>query len=258
MLVPDLGGFVLLFELGIINFLEDVLEAPVIDLQNGVLGREVAGNAAAKRVVERGAGKVADGLVKVVHAHGDARCRGVKHLVLDFGAVVADELHRQFAFAGEFEIGGAVLIAKCVTANDDRLGPSGNKARHVLADDRLAENDAAEDVADGAVGRTPHLLEAEFFNAAFIGGDGGAFHANAVLLDCVGRIDCHLIIGRIAVFNREVVIFEIDIEIGVDQFVLDRLPDDAGHLIAVEFDDWVGDFDLAHELLLGAQLNIRP
>jgi hypothetical protein len=80
-------------------------------------------------------------------------------------AVVADELDRQLALAGEAEIGGAVLVAEGVAADDDRLGPARHQARHVLADDRLAEDHAAQDVADGAVGRLPHLLQAEFLDA---------------------------------------------------------------------------------------------
>jgi hypothetical protein len=32
----------------------------------------------------------------------------------------------------------------------------------------------------------------------------------------------------------------------MDQLVLDELPDDAGHLIAVELDDRIGDLDLCH------------
>jgi hypothetical protein len=32
---------------------------------------------------------------------------------------------------------------------------------------------------------------------------------------------------------------QVDVEIGVDQLVLDELPDDAGHLVAIEFDDGI-------------------
>jgi hypothetical protein len=131
-----------------------------------------------------------------------------------------------------------------VTADDDRLGPARHQARHVLADDRLAEDHAAEDVADGAVGRAVHALEAEFLDAGLIRRDGGAFHADAVLLDGVGRIDGDLVVGLVALFDAEVVVLEVDVEIGVDQLVLDELPDDAGHLVAVEFDDRVFDLDL--------------
>jgi hypothetical protein len=69
-------------------------------------------------------------------------------------AVFADELDRELALARELEVGCLVLVAEGVTADDDRLGPAGNEARHVLADDRLAEDDAAEDVADRAVRAT--------------------------------------------------------------------------------------------------------
>ena len=44
----------------------------------------------------------------------------------------------------------------------------------------------------------------------------------------------------------EVVVMQLDVEIGVDQLVLDQLPDDPGHLVAVEFDDGVGHLDLGH------------
>ncbi len=73
----------------------------------------------------------------------------------------------------------------------------------------------------------------------FVRRDRGAFDADAVLLDRVGGVDRHLVVGRVAVLDAEIVIFEVDVEIGVDQLVLDELPDDAGHLVAVEFDDGI-------------------
>jgi hypothetical protein len=52
--------------------LEDVLEHSVIDLQDGVLRREVEGEAAVERILEAAVGKVDDGGFGVVHAHGNA------------------------------------------------------------------------------------------------------------------------------------------------------------------------------------------
>ena len=57
------------------DFLENVLEAAVIDFDDGVLGREIERIAAVERVVHRGAGEVADRCVEIVHRHGDARAR---------------------------------------------------------------------------------------------------------------------------------------------------------------------------------------
>ena len=95
-------------------------------------------------------------------------------------------------------------------------------------------------------GRLPHFLEVEFLDARFVGRDRRAFDADAVLLDGVGRVDRHLVVGRVAVLDAEIVIFEIDVEIGMDQLVLDQLPDDAGHLVAVEFDDGAFNLDFLH------------
>ena len=39
--------------------------------------------------------------------------------------------------------------------------------------------------------------------------------------------------------DAEVVVLEVDVEVGVDQPVLDELPDDPCHLVAVELDDRV-------------------
>jgi CheY-like chemotaxis protein len=40
-----------------------------------------------------------------------------------------------------------------------------------------------------------------------------------------------------AVLDPEVVVLQLDVEVGEDQLVLDELPDDPGHLVAVELDD---------------------
>ena len=162
------------------------------------------------------------------------------------GAVLGGELDRERALALEDEVGGAVLVAERVAADDDRLVPAGHQARDVRDDDRLAEDDAAEDVADRAVRRLPHLLQAELLDARLVGRDRRALDADAVLLDGVGRVDRDLVVGRVAVLDAEVVVLEVDVEVGVDQRVLDRLPDDARHLVAVELDDRAFDLDLVN------------
>ena len=166
--------------------------------------------------------------------------------MLDHLAVGALELDGQLALARHQEIGGAILVAIGVAADHDRMGPAGHQARHVLADDRLAEDGAADDVADRAVGRAPHLLEIELLHARLVGRDGGALHGDAVLLGRLRRIDRHLVAGRVAMLDAQVIILQVDLEIGKDQLVLDELPDDAGHLVAVHLDDRILDLDLRH------------
>ena len=150
---------------------------------------------------------------------------------------LALEPDRELAGRRKLEVCGAILIAISMPTNHDWLRPAGNQSRHIAADDRLAKDDAAYDVSDGAVGRTPHLFEIEFLDAGLVRCNGRALDADAVFLDCLGGIDRDLVLGSVALFDAEVVIVEVDIQIGVDQLVFDELPHDPGHLIAVEFNN---------------------
>ena len=245
-LVGEAERLELRLELLVEHLLEQILEATVIGLQDGVFGREVDRVLAGEAVVERGPGEVDDRLIEVVHRHRDAGVRELEHLLLDDGAVVALELDGEAALARHLEVGGAVLVAVGVAADHEGLGPARHEARHVRANDGLAEDHATEDVADRTVGRAPHLLELELLDAGLVRCDRRAFHADAVALDRLGRIDRHLIVGGVAVLDAEIVIVEVEIEVGVDELVLDLRPDDPGHLVAVELDDRIGHLDLRH------------
>ena len=246
--IGDAGRLEGVGEFGLEDFFENILEAPVIGLEDGVLGRQVDRELAVQTKGQRRAGEVADGIVQIIHGQGHARAWILEDFLFDHLTVVAFELDGQTAGTGNLEVGGLVLVAKGVAADDDGLGPAGHQTRHVLADDRLAEDHAAQDVADGAVRRLPHFLEVKFLHPGFVRGDGGAFDAHAVLLDRIGAVNGDLVVGLVALFNAQVVIFQVDIEIGEDQLVLDQLPDDPGHFIAVDVDHGVGDFDLGHAL----------
>src|SRR6202044_3679210 len=120
------------------------------------------------------------------------------------------------------------------------------ETRHVLADDRLAEDDAAKNVADGAVWASPHFLQMEFFDPRLLRGDGRAFDADTHRLDRLCGVDRDLVVGRVAVFDREIVVLEVDVQIGMNELVANQLPDDARHLVAIELDNRIRDLDLGH------------
>ena len=250
-LVGEACGVELLFELGLEDLFEDVLEATVVGLEDRVLRREVHGVVARKTVVKACASEVNDGGIEVVLDLSDSVAGGVVDLKLHgLRAVFGSELYGQLSLALEEEVGSAVLVTESVTADDDRLVPAGNQSRDVRDDDRLAEDNATKDVADGAVRTAPHLLEAEFFNAGFVGGDGCALDADTMLLDGVSRINGDLVVGCVTAFDAEVVVLEVDVDVGVDQGVLDPLPNNARHFVAVEFDDGAFYLDLGQALLL--------
>ena len=63
----------------------------------------------------------------------------------------------------------------------------------------------------------------------------------------MGRINGDLVVGLIPLFHTQIVVFQINIEIGQDQFILDDLPDDACHLVAVELYNGIVYLDLCHD-----------
>lgn len=92
-----------------------------------------------------------------------------------------------------------------VSANDDGLDPAGHQAGNILADDGFPEHRASKDVTDGAVGRSPHLLQLELLHTLLIWCDGCALDAYIELSDCLGRLNRHLVICRISVLHTEVI-----------------------------------------------------
>lgn len=145
----------------------------------------------------------------------------VEHLLR--AAIGGGVAQRDLAGTGDAGFGRAVDVAIGMAADHDGLCPVRDKARHVGADDRFTEDRAIKDIADGPVGRAPHLLEAKFFYPCLVWGDGGAFHAHAVPAHGFGGFHGYAVIGLVTVGNAKVIIFQVDIQIGQDQPFADEV-----------------------------------
>jgi hypothetical protein len=133
-----------------------------------------------------------------------------------------------------------------VTADHDRLRPARHEPGDVGDHDRLAEDHTAEDVANRPVRGAVHLLESELLDPSLVGSDRRALHTHAVLLDRLGGFDGDAVLCLVAVLDAEIEVPQVDLQVGKDQLLLDERPDDPGHLVAVELDDWVLHLDLGH------------
>ena len=65
--------------------------------------------------------------------------------------------------------------------------------------------------------------------------DCRAFDRHTVFFCRHGRVDSNLIIGVIPMFQAQIIILCLQIDIRKKKFVLDHLPENPGHLIAVHF-----------------------
>jgi hypothetical protein len=146
-----------------------------------------------------------------------------------------------------------------MAADHDWIGPARDQPGHVRDHDRLTEHHPAQDVANRPVGALPHPLELEFLNPVFIGGDRRALDADAVLANRIGAIDGDPVLGLITHLDREVIILQVDVKVGQDQPLADPLPDDPGHLVAVDLNDRIFHLDLGHAgLVFPGRISLFP
>lgn len=172
-LVPDALGVKLLLVVLLKDLLEDVLEAAVVLLKDGVLGAHVQRQTLHDGNLETGVGEAPDGVIGVVLHLGNTTARVVEDfnaLGLAVGGSV-DQL--ELTRAGDDPVSGTVLVTVGVAADDDGLGPAGDETGDDRDDDGLTEYCAAaamlsafadslvkwsdlQDVTNGSVGRNPH------------------------------------------------------------------------------------------------------
>jgi len=181
----------------LIDALEGVDEKTIVLLEDCVLAGQLQWEVSVEGIAETGASKSFHGFVSVEHTH------------VDTSVEIGNVLNGRCAtiFRGESDINGtrlgdnivlaAVLITESVSSDNNWLSPAWNATGDVGDNNRFSEDSAIEDVSDGTVGASPHLLEVELFDTALIGGDGGALYGNLMFLGGVSRVDCDLIVGGI-------------------------------------------------------------
>ena len=76
-------------------------------------------------------------------------------------------------------------------------------------------------------------MQIVFLHALRIGGNGGAFNRYTVLLVGKRRIHGDPVIRGVPVGKAEIVILGFEIDKRKDQHVLDHLPENSGHFVAV-------------------------
>nr|GFC44720.1 hypothetical protein [Tanacetum cinerariifolium] len=108
----------------LVDFLEDVLEAAIVLLQDGVLGAQVQRPALHQGLVEAGVRKAPNRLVGVVHGQRHPVVLEVEHFKrLRFAAVFGGEGDGELALAFGYEVGSAVLVTEGVAADADGRRP---------------------------------------------------------------------------------------------------------------------------------------
>ena len=152
----------------------------------------------------------------------------------------------ELALARHDEVGGAILVAEGVAADHDRMGPAGHQPRHVLQTIGSRKMVPPMMLRIVPLGDRHISLRLNSFTRPSSGVMVAHFTATPYCCVALAEVDRHLVVGLVAILDAEVVVLQVDVEIGKDQLVLDELPDDAGHLVAVHLDDRILHLDLRH------------
>ena len=206
----------------------------VVSLGDGILSREPQALLCAESVVEARSCEAGDRLVEVVNPLYNAVA--VLEIVNEragLPAVLVGDYQLSLAALRYLHLGVLVDVAVCVTRDGDGLSPGRNIRNNSLYKNRLSEYGAVQDSADSAVRGLPHLLEVVLGHALCVRCDGRALYRYAVLLGCVRGVYSYLVVGLVSVNKAQVVVIGLEVNIRSDQDILDHLPYDTGHLVAV-------------------------
>ena len=190
--------------------------------------------------------KRTDGLVQVVHTLEDALALELvdHHFLVLAANAVKDELGNT-GFVGT-QLNTLVNVAIGMTSDGDGLFPVLHHGLDARDGDGSAEYGTVEDGTDGAVGALPHLVQLVLVHTFQVGGDGSALHANTILLASLSSLDGDLVTSLVALYKTQVVVLTLEVYKRKNQFVLDHLPQDAGHLVTVHLHDGSGHFNFFH------------
>mmetsp|Transcript_97472 Transcript_97472/g.134064 ORF Transcript_97472/g.134064 Transcript_97472/m.134064 type:complete len:376 (-) Transcript_97472:86-1213(-) len=245
-LVVNTLGLVLLKEFLFIDLLEGIFEKTIILLQDSVLGRKLKRQLSIKGIVQARASKGGDRVSSVEHTEvGTSLLEVVDFLFSRCTAIIGGENKFDFTSLVDNVILATVLVTVSVSTDNDRLGPAGHQSGDVLDNNRFSENGTIKDVSNSSVRRSPHLLEFELFNTTLIRSDSGTLDTNLVLLHGVSAINSDLIVSLITRGDTQIIVFGFKVDVRMDMFFLDPVPDNSGHFITVDIDNRLGNLDLA-------------
>ena len=120
-----------------------------------------------------------------------------------------------------------------MTRDRDRFFPGPYIGLDAFYRNRCTENSAVEDRPDRCIGTFPHLGEVVFFDTSCVRRDGCALDSNTVFLCRFSGIDRYLVACLFAVFKAEIIILGFKVDKRCEKAVLDLLPHNTGHFIAV-------------------------
>ncbi len=133
-----------------------------------------------------------------------------------------------------------------MSGHGDGFFPPRHRRTEKGKQDGGAERRSVQHGADGSVGGGPDLRQVVFLLPLAVGGDGGAFDRHAQPLRGIGRVNGHLVPRFVPMAKAQIVVLCFQIHVGLNQLILNDLPENAGHLIPIHLHQRYLHFDFFH------------
>ena len=160
-------------------------------------------------------------------------------------AIIRGEFDLDLSWLGNNVVLASVLITECVSTYDNWLDPAWNQTRNVFDNDWLTENCSIKNVSDCSIWTLPHLSQIELLNTISIGSNCCTFDSHLVFQDSFSAVNRDLIFCLVTVCDTQVVVLLLDINVWVDVLVFDPIPDNAGHFVSINVNDWLSNMDFS-------------
>ena len=123
-----------------------------------------------------------------------------------------------------------------MTGDRDRLLPCTDIRFDPPHRDRLAEHRPVHNRTDRSIRTFIHLFQMILFHAGRIRRNRRALDRHAVFQCRLRRINRHLIVCLIPVLKTQIIVLRLQVDIREQELILDHLPKNSRHLIAVHLD----------------------
>ena len=187
-----------------------------------------------------------NGFVCVVHSLDHTRTVEVMNQLFGHSSVFCGKYKLSFSFTRYADLRIFIHITISVTSQCNWLFPVFHTWFNALYLNRCTEHSSIQSRTDRSVRRFPHFFQIILCHAGCVWCNRSTFYCYAIFLCSLCGIKCYLIVGLITILKPQIIILCLQINVWQQQFVLNHLPQNSGHLISIHLYERCFHLDFCH------------
>ena len=193
--------------------------------------------------------KAFDGFIDIMHSLYDSRSIKLMNQFFCLASIFCCVYKFNLSRSRNLHLGSFIYISISMSCNCNWFLPVLYTWLNSFYNDWSAEHCSIKDRTDCSVRALPHFFQIILIHTCCIRSDCCTFYGNFVFLCCECGINCYLVICLVSVFQAEIIIFCLEINIWLKKIILDHLPENSCHLISIHLYQWCCHLNFFHLLL---------